>query len=219
VANDAASLEAARQLTPGQGVDFVELRLDAFAHQDQLDALREAVPALSLPLLITARHPAEGGHGNLSAERRLELYHAFLPQAGLLDLELRSSTELPEIISQARHQDKLVVLSFHDFHGTPRVELLEDLATEALQRGAHIFKVATTVNDLTALNRLIRFAERGNKALPHGLALMGMGKYGKVSRLLLAQHGSVLNYGSLGGTPVPGQWDARQMAERLAELR
>ena len=215
VVNDAASLAAAQALEAGEGVDVIELRLDAFEALGTLEALRATLPGLRLPLLITARHPAEGGYGNLSAERREEILHSFLPVCELMDLELRSTQELPGLISQARHLDKVVVLSFHDFHGMPRVDIMEDLAIEALQRGAHIFKAALTVNDLPALTRLLRFAEKGTR-LP--LALMGMGHFGKVSRLIMAQHGSVLNYGSLGGDPVPGQWDARTFAERLREV-
>lgn len=215
VANDAVSLAAAQLLEPGQGVDFIELRLDAFEAQRAIEDLRGVAPQLRLPLLITARHPAEGGSGNLSAEQRAELLHSFLPLCAIMDLELRSTQEMPALISRARHMNKLVTLSFHDFHGMPRVELLEDLATEALQRGAHIFKAALTVNDLPALTRLLRFAERAAR-LP--IAAMGMGKYGKVSRLIMAQHGSLLNYGSLGGDAVPGQWDARIFAERVREV-
>jgi 3-dehydroquinate dehydratase-1 len=218
VANDAASLETAQGLEAGGGVDIVELRLDAFAAAGQLGAVEAALPRLALPLLITARHPEEGGEGRLPAERRLELLRAYLPHCRLVDLELRSSQEMPELISQARHLDRSVVLSYHDFRGAPRVELLEELAQGAVERGAHIFKAAVTVNDLGALRRLIRFAERAADHGPLPVAVMGMGRYGKISRLLLAQSGSVLNYGSLGGTAVPGQWDARVFAERLREL-
>lgn len=214
-ANDAVSLQAAQQLKAGDGVDLVELRLDAF--YPNLEALDDALPQISLPLLITARHPEEGGCNNLDTADRHELLSRYLPKAVAMDLELRSSIEMPDLISRARHLDKHVVLSFHDFGGTPRVELLEELAQEALTRGAHIFKAALTTNDMQALIRVLRFAEKSLRLLP--TAAMGMGQYGMVSRLLLAQAGSVLNYTSLGGDTVPGQWEAHSFVERLREIR
>jgi 3-dehydroquinate dehydratase-1 len=47
---------------------------------------------------------------------------------------------------------------------------------------------------------------------------MGMQKLGKVSRLTLAVAGSRLNYGYLGEPQVSGQWPARLLKQRLAEL-
>ena len=50
------------------------------------------------------------------------------------------------------------------------------------------------------------------------LSVMGMGRFGKISRLLLAQAGSVLNYGYLDRPNASGQWEARLLKSRLAEL-
>jgi 3-dehydroquinate dehydratase-1 len=47
---------------------------------------------------------------------------------------------------------------------------------------------------------------------------MAMGRFGKVSRLLFAQAGSVLNYTYLGSANASGQWPALQFRQRLAEL-
>ncbi len=47
------------------------------------------------------------------------------------------------------------------------------------------------------------------KKQPLPLSVMGMGRFGKISRLLLAQAGSVLNYGYLDRPNASGQWEAR----------
>ncbi len=62
--------------------------------------------------------------------------------------------------------------------------------------------------------RLLEFQSR--QKMP--LSVMGMGKYGKVSRLLFAQAGSVLNYGYLGSAQVAGQWPAVVLKQRIREL-
>ncbi len=61
------------------------------------------------------------------------------------------------------------------------------------------------------------FAVFGKKQ-PLPLSVMGMGRFGKISRLLLAQAGSILNYGYLDRPNASGQWEARLLKCRLAEL-
>jgi 3-dehydroquinate dehydratase-1 len=48
---------------------------------------------------------------------------------------------------------------------------------------------------------------------------MGMGALGKVSRLVFAEAGSVLNYGYLDRPNASGQWEATLLKQRLKELR
>src|SRR3954468_14903134 len=69
--------------------DFFELRLDGLI--SCLDEARRAVPQIRAPLIITARHPGEGGVNNLSAARRRALLLEFLPYARYIDVELRST--------------------------------------------------------------------------------------------------------------------------------
>ena len=74
--------------------DLFELRLDALRHS--LGEIARALPKLRAPLLFTARHPAEGGVGQLRlAERRALLRH-FLEDAAIIDLELRSVGQMKD---------------------------------------------------------------------------------------------------------------------------
>ena len=77
-------------------------------------------------------------------------------------------------------------------------------------------KVAARVQTAGDLATFLEFLSTEHR-LP--LALMGMGTFGRVSRLVLAAAGSVLNYGFLGETPqVSGQWPAALLRERIDEL-
>ena len=76
-------------------------------------------------------------------------------------------------------------------------------------------KVAARTNSLKDLATLIGLLEKqGNPQL----SVMGMGPYGKISRLLFARAGSVLNYGYLEQPQVPGQWEATVLKQRLSEV-
>src|ERR1700682_2669215 len=74
--------------------DLFELRLDCLITcLDQLEKKR-----LPAPVIITARHPAEGGANRLSIQRRRELFMRFLPCARYVDLELRSAKSLRSVL-------------------------------------------------------------------------------------------------------------------------
>src|SRR5437868_14514595 len=85
--------------------DLFELRLDHLPnlHESQLSRLRR-------PLIITARHPAEGGR---SCNRK-SLLRKFLPSAQFVDIELRSMRELREIWGEARRLGVGRICSVHD---------------------------------------------------------------------------------------------------------
>ena len=211
----ADSLAAAQGLAREVGPDLLELRVDHFARQPgRLDVLAARAP---LPLLVTVRHPAEGGASpGLDTAARRRLYERFLPAAAFVDVELRSLRALAGTVARAKANGVRVVASVHDFQAVPGAPKLRELATRAVDAGADVFKVAATVNRPGELARLLDLLD-DERRLP--LAVMGMGPLGRVSRLALAAAGSVLNYGYLGKRPqVPGQWPAATLRERIDEL-
>ena len=206
------SLRAALRLRAG-ALDFVELRVDAFA--DDPAPLLRAAPRLKVPCLLTVRHPAEGGVNGLSTARRRALYAEFLPHAALIDIELRSVEKLADVIAAARKLGVKIIVSAHDFRRTPSPAQLQARIRSAQHAGADICKLATLTSTAADLQRLLALFTR-RQPLP--LSVMGMGAFGKVSRLLLARAGSVLNYGYLDRPNASGQWEARVLRERVREL-
>ena len=194
-------------------IDLLEIRVDAFADAPQ--QLLNSLSKLNLPLILTVRHPLEGAIQPLSASRRRELFLQFLQFAAFIDIELRSAKTFTPIIDAARARGIKVIFSHHDFKRTPTRKRLQELAGQAQQLGANLFKLATTTATPSDLATLLAFLA-DEKRIP--LSVMGMGQFGKISRLLLAQSGSRLNYGFLDKAQVPGQWPAPLLKTRLSEL-
>lgn len=206
------SLQAARRVRPG-ALDLLELRVDHFA--DDPAPLLKAAAALSLPAIVTVRHPSEGGKNALGFARRRELYAQFLPSAAAIDVELRSIRALAGVAKDARACGAVLIVSFHDFRATPSVSRLREIIHRSVAAGADVVKIATRADTCGDLQRLLGlFATK----FPQPLSVMAMGRFGKVSRLLFAQAGSVLNYGYLGTANASGQWSALEFRKRLAEL-
>ena len=210
------ALKCALKIKPGQ-VDLLELRVDAFAHEPEV--LAKAAQKLSVPLLLTVRHPAEGGVAQYNLQRRRDLIRQFLPLVQWVDFELRSLVPLREEIAQAQEKGVKVIVSDHHFKGTPSLATLEQRCARAQICQPEVVKVASTVRTPEELSRLFVFLNRQQARRSSRMAVMGMGPFGQVSRLLLGSCGSILNYGYLDQPQVPGQWPAELLKQRLAELR
>ena len=187
--------------------DLFELRLDALV--DRLDEIKNAIGKLRRPLIITARHPREGGENQLSLRERRALLLQFLPLAAWLDLELRSASALAAVWEEARACHIHRIISFHDFSGTPGRARLDRIARETQSLGADVLKVATRTDTPAQFARLLEFFAATAPHLP--VAAMGLGRLGKKSRRELMRGGSVLNYAHLGESSLPGQPSLREL--------
>jgi len=211
-AHSLRGLREAGRLRRGE-VDFVEVRLDLLAGAGK--ALRLAIPAWRVPVLLTARHPAEGGAKKLTPAHRRDLLMEFLPAAAAVDIELRSVAALEPVLRQAKKLGLQRIVSFHDFKGTPSLARLRKVVVAARRAGADVVKIATQLRGPRDLAVLLEL----QSSMPHvALATMGMGLLGRVSRLALAAAGSQLNYGYLDRAQVSGQWPAVELKHRIAEV-
>jgi 3-dehydroquinate dehydratase type I len=182
--------------------DLFELRLD------HLPNLRESqLLTLRRPLIITARHPAEGGKKLRSG--RCDLLLKFLPQAKFVDVELRSLRELRVVWDEARRLRVGRICSFHDFKRTPEPAVLHQKFLGARKAGADVFKVVTRADTLRDLLSLFEFLWSELSSMH--LCVMATGKFGPISRLFFREAGSSLIYAPLRHPLHDGQLTFRQL--------
>ncbi|HEY2712368.1 MAG TPA: type I 3-dehydroquinate dehydratase [Chthoniobacterales bacterium] len=198
IASSAALVRATRLRRPP---DFFELRLDAL--HDSLGELEQAIPRLRAPLILSARHPAEGGQGSLGAARRRELFERFLDHAALIDLELRSVSRFSTLLHKMHRGEVDLLLSIHQLCEAPLPELFR-LTNSAAAYKPSIFKIAVRTDTPEQVDRLINFfCEARSFSFP--IAAMGIGKLGRQARRQLLHLGSALAYGSIGDPIAEGQ--------------
>ncbi|GEP45428.1 type I 3-dehydroquinate dehydratase [Brevifollis gellanilyticus] len=195
--------------------DLIELRLDTL--KMPADEVRDALVhgENATPILLTARHPAEGGQGSVVAAERMAMIEPLLDLAILVDIELRSAMEMKPIVEKAHAKGVKVMGSFHDFQATPGDDVLRGAIGFAQPAGLDAVKIATFLNSQADLVRLMQITGDQHRLR---LSSMGMGPWGRISRLVLAKAGSLLNYGFIGESNAPGQWPAARLKELLAEL-
>ena len=199
---------------PGE-IDIFEFRLDNL--REHLDLAESVADSLEGRLLITARHPDEGGVGDLDESERHELFARFIPKVALIDLELRSLQEsqvLRELAIKARSAGVILIGSMHNFEMMPALVDLHDAVGHALEIGVDIVKFAVMVEQMVDVFNLAELVESTDTPV----SAMGMGPLGKLSRLVLARAGSVLNYGYLRVSNAPGQWPASELRRLMDEI-
>jgi len=210
-AHTLSGLRCAQELG-AQDCGYVEVRLDALVQGGELKA--EEIRRVRPPVLLTVRHPAEGGVGDLALLRRRAWLEEFLPLARAVDVELRSIRSMAGILEAATKRRVCKVISFHNFRGTPTLAHLREVVRRSHGAGADVVKIAVHLRGARDLAVLLQLQASARTPL----ATMGMGPLGKVSRLVLAAAGSRLNYGYLDRPQVPGQWPALELVRRLEEV-
>jgi 3-dehydroquinate dehydratase-1 len=199
IASSAALVRATRLRRPP---DLFELRLDAL--RDSLGELDLAIPRLRAPLILTARHPAEGGQGSLGVARRRKLFERFLEHAALIDLELRSVRHFSALLTKMRNRGTGLLLSIHELREAPSANELLRLTHLAAAYQPSIFKIVIRTDTPGQLDQLMNFfLETHASSFP--IAAMGIGKLGHQSRRQLLHLGSALTYGSIGDPVAEGQ--------------
>lgn len=128
-----------------ESADLIELRLDALGKGAKVLDFAKRHHS-TIPLLITARDPAEGGLNSLSTSERLAHLQALLPYASVVDVELANIELFPDFLAEAKAKKVKVVLSNHDFTGFDHIATIETLA-RAQASGADVAKAAVTVRD------------------------------------------------------------------------
>jgi 3-dehydroquinate dehydratase-1 len=196
--------------------DLFELRLDRLVRV--IDSVDNKIARLRAPLIITARHPKEGGANRLSPQQRQDLLARFLSRVRYVDVELRSAPFFVSLLRLARRKNVRRIISVHHLNGTPPPNRLRTQAHAAKTYGADFFKVATRTDTPAQLTRLIDFATARDLGI--AVSAMGIGELGAASRVLLTCCGSALVYVSLGQSDIEGQMSLDQVrALGLAALK
>jgi len=198
--------------------DVIEIRLDSLIHPE----IEPFVRNLTKPLLFTNRPDWEGGSFKGSEAARVGLLLKAVQQhCALVDLELKAAPELRgELLDLLlKHPQTALIVSWHDFSGTPSSDELGEILQQQMESGAHIGKIVTTANDykdvLRILNLLTIAAENN-----FPLIAFCMGAIGKISRLATTKLGGYMTYTAPDGgkETAPGQLKVSALRAMLKTL-
>jgi 3-dehydroquinate dehydratase-1 len=204
--------------------DVVEFRvdfLDIAMEPAKLAALGKQLPALlnGKPIITTFRTKAEGGKKAITDAAYADLYSTLL-RAGftdLIDVEMfRDAAVVKKLVDEAHRAGAGVVMSSHDFSGTPAVSELVARMRKQQELGTDIVKIAVMPRDpADVLTLLSATYEMSSRYADRPLMTMSMAGNGVVSRLAGEIFGSSMCFGMIGHASAPGQVEVDRLASTL----
>jgi 3-dehydroquinate dehydratase type I len=209
-ANTGEAIERMERAAPL--ADLVELRIDRMRNVEMERLLR----ARRRPAIVTNRSRAEGGEFAGGEEERVKiLREAVLLGADYVDIETATDPALKaELRSSLAGKPTRLIISWHDFFGTPPAEFLKAKLEACMADRPAIVKIVTRAVDTADCLRVLELIPY---ALQRDQAIIAfcMGKPGMISRIMAPLLGSVISYASLdpGESSAPGQLTVQQMRE------
>lgn len=194
--------------------DMLEWRVDFFESIGDVAAVIAAANAIKnkardTPLLFTRRSTLEGGEEiALNEDQVIALYVAVCASKtiDLIDYEMANdAANITRVRMAAQSNDIKLVLSFHNFTGTPTLETLMSKFLMAEQLGGDVAKVAVMPRDPSDVLTLLAATQQASQTLRIPLISMSMGAYGSLTRLFGWVFGSALTFAVGAKSSAPGQ--------------
>lgn len=212
----AAVVDDLDRAAAADAADAIEFRMDqAESPLDQLVGYDG-----EMPVIATNRRVEEGGAADGPDRVGALATAATAEPVVAIDVELATieAGDADDVLARARAAETPVIVSWHDFEGTPARERLEGRLRAAATHGM-IAKAAVTATTLEDVLRVLSVTSRlTNEGID--VATMCMGEVGQHSRVVAPLYGSKIGYAPI--TPVeataPGQYDLATMRRLIDAL-
>lgn len=206
-----------------KNVPMVELRADLC--KLSLPELEEVV-ASHPNLLVTCRI------ANSSVEfAKEQIITAIRKGAKYVDVEIEAPVDFLEYVKvYAQVNGAKLIISYHDFEGTPSLDQLQQIADLCRRKGADIVKIVTTAHDISDAVRTLKLYKMEGWAKEFTtnnysenkdvkLLAFSMGKAGQFSRYLSLKLGAPYTYCAYteDSATASGQYTVAQMQRLLEE--
>jgi 3-dehydroquinate dehydratase/shikimate dehydrogenase len=209
VAAASTAEEMAKQIRAAVGeTPTVELRLDWLRSEAERRRLLSWVKRQKLGsrvrLMATCRRVAAGGRFKSGIKGEMSwLAQAMEAGCEWCDLEVETLRELPGKTVRGFGLPPQVLLSAHDFKGTPALAREMNVADDS---GVAAVKFAARANTIADSLRLLGLARTSKN-----FVAVPMGEIGLPARILALREGSALAYAPVGEVTAPGQVSLREM--------
>jgi 3-dehydroquinate dehydratase I len=190
------------------GADHIEIRFD-FLRPEQLQAAVDSVKSIKSKAVFTLRSKDQGGKFAGSEQDRVNWLCRLAEQKPmLLDVELETLQQNDELADFLERQKTPVLVSWHDFQGTPPSDKIADILSE-MRMYSNYVKIVTTAKSVEDSLRLLDMYETNTDL--HSI-FFAMGEAGVLSRVMCTVIGNApFTYASLDKSIAPGQLTVKQM--------
>ncbi len=193
--------------------DLIEIWLDGIKDLDE-SKIKKLIALTEIPLMFNLKNKKEGGTSRFGDKKRIELLKLVAEaEADFVDADLDLPIALLRDLKKSCGKTKLI-LSFHDFEKTPKIERLQKLAAKAFKAGADVVKFATRTKDWDDCTPILQISWELAKAKKQFLT-MGMGAHGEPTRVLTPLIGGLGMFAPLrkSDATAPGQLTVAELRE------
>jgi 3-dehydroquinate dehydratase type I len=196
--------------------DLIELRMD-YLRETELATL---LKGRQKPFIVTHRRKEEGGKYWVNERSRVGILEEAIDLgAEFVDVEIRTERSLLQRLITHKKETRMIISS-HDFQGTPSLKELRKLCDRMTRWGADIVKIVTFARsweDNLLILSLIPYARKRGQEI----VAVCMGERGKMSRIFAPLMGAVWTYAALNKnrTSAPGQLTIQELKKIWEKLR
>jgi 3-dehydroquinate dehydratase-1 len=228
VARTAQALVAECAVVAAKQPDLIEWRVDFFDAIGDADRVVDAAKRLrevagGLPILFTRRHRREGGGAIAIGENEVVALYRTVCASGavdLVDFEMdNDAAHVAAVREWSRAAGIALVLSFHDFGGTPSVEAIVRRFEQAQLLGADVAKVAVMPRSQQDVLALLSATAQAAARAKIPLVSMAMGPLGAVTRAAGWTFGSAMTFAVGASSSAPGQMPIEDVRAVVAALK
>ena len=204
--------------------DVVELRIDYYERAHSIDAIIELLmlikPQLKgRALLFTWRTKGEGGEKSISSQDYFTMLERLIP-TGLvdaIDIELFFDQDrMLKTIEFAKVHGVTIVMSNHDFNGTPSRDVIVNRLIQMKEFLADVPKIAVMPHTTGDVLTLLEATAEVKSLYPSDpIITMAMGALGVITRASGALFGNAMTFASAGKASAPGQIDVHELKRIL----
>src|SRR5699024_7292125 len=205
-------------------IEIIELRIDQWSKFDlsHISQIVEDIHNLNLgkKLLVTYRTSAQGGEGVLTGEAYIHALSELLKlnYIDLIDIEYEPKNEhqaLRDLIGQFQQRQIQVVLSYHDFNKTPKLDDLKHLYFKMHQLTPDYLKVAVMPSSKQDVLNLLSAMSDTSDSVSQQVVGIAMSDLGVISRTAQGVFGGSVTYGCLDSPKAPGQIHVETLKQQL----
>ncbi|WP_137597583.1 type I 3-dehydroquinate dehydratase [Paucilactobacillus kaifaensis] len=199
--------------------EIIEWRIDYLGEMtdfSQLVTTGQSLQALigNIPLIVTNRTSAEGGQLEFVEKNYLDAYEqlieADVPDA--IDVEFAQSDHIITHLKHLTNNSKTkLILSHHDFKGTPLRDDLIFLYSRMAKLEPDIVKLAVTPNSHEDVLHLMTATTAADHQIKMPIIAISMGDLGKITRVSGSLFGSIATFAAVVESSAPGQISAEHL--------
>ena len=185
------------------GVSLLELRLDLI--KEEPESMYKIIPE-HMKTIATCRPD------RYREADRIELLKRCMDLgAAYVDVEIESPEKTRTLLTEyASTSGTTSIISYHNFHSTPPLQEMEEILKQCFEKGGDVAKLAVQANSLMDVHHLLALYK-----LPGKKVILGMGKMGRITRLMGPYLGAEFTFGApeSGSETAPGQFSYKQLTD------